>query len=402
MRMGTVAVVGASLAGLEAARALRAQGHDGRIVIVGAEAHMPYDRPPLSKGLLTGKEEVGDITLSHPDDDALDLDWRLGTAATGLDPAGPTLTLSTGEQLRAGGVVIATGAVARQLPGLAAVSGEGDRGRPAGVHTLRTLEDALALRAEMERGPRLAVVGAGFIGSEVASAARARGLEVTVVEALPVPLAGPLGPEMGRVCAGLHADHGTRLVCGVGVTGLVGTDRVEGLALADGSVVPADVVVVGVGAAPALGWLAGSGLTLDGGVVCDQSGDTGVPGVVVAGDAARAWSPWAGDHARYEHWTNAMEQPARAVATLLGSPTTDPPRPPYFWSDQYGVRLQLAGHRLTGDAVRVVEGDVEERSFLAAYQRDGVTVAVLGCDRVRSFGRARRQLALPPGWDEGD
>jgi 3-phenylpropionate/trans-cinnamate dioxygenase ferredoxin reductase component len=379
---GTVAVVGASLAGLSAARALRAQGFAGRVVLIGEEVHAPYDRPPLSKDFLAGATSRSDLELEVPDDAGLDLDWRLGVAAVGLDPGDRAVRLADGTAVRADGVVLATGARARRLPGT---------GSLAGVHVLRTVDDAVALRADLRPGAHLVVIGAGFIGAEVASTARTLGLEVTVVEALPVPLAGPLGPELGTVCAGLHADHGTRLITGTGVARLVGTGRVEAVELADGRRLPADVVLVGIGAQPNVEWLAGSGLELAGGVVTDQHGGTSIPEVVAAGDCAVAWSPATGSHRRVEHWTHALQVPAAAVATLLGAAPPAPPLP-YFWSDQYGSRIQFAGHRHADDEVRIVEGDPADRSFLAVYERAGEPVAVLGMNQPRLFTRWRRQL----------
>lgn len=390
---GTVAVVGASLAGLSAARALRGQGYDGRVVVIGDEPHRPYDRPPLSKAFLQGLSSLADIELEGPDDALLDLDWRLGTAAVGLDPTGRAVLLADGSEIRADGVVLATGARARALPGAPA---------PTGVHVLRSLDDALALREDLQRGGSLVVIGGGFIGAEVASTARSLGLDVTVVEALPVPLAGPLGAEMGAACGELHAANGTRLLTATGVTGLVtaaGGNRVTGVELFDGRELPADVVVVGIGAQPNVEWLEGSGLALAGGVVTDARGATALPGVVAVGDCAAAWSPAAGRHVRIEHWTHALEQPAVAVSALLGAPLPADPPPPYFWSDQYGARIQFAGARRDGDEVRVVEGSLAERSFLAVYERAGVPVAVLGLDQPRLFTRWRRQLraAVPTG-----
>ncbi|MGY1730472.1 NAD(P)/FAD-dependent oxidoreductase [Geodermatophilus sp. SYSU D01045] len=379
----TVAVVGASLAGLSAARALRDQGYEGRVVVVGDEAHAPYDRPPLSKEFLAGAASPDDIALGVPDDDGLDLEWRLGTPAVGLDRATRTVLLGDGTEVRADGVVLATGARARRLPGAE---------RLDGVHVLRSLDDAVALREDLAAGGRLVVIGAGFIGAEVASTARRLGLEVTVVEALPVPLAGPLGADVGAVCAGLHADHGTRLIVGIGVAGLVGSGRVEAVELTDGRRLPADVVVVGIGAVPNTEWLAGSGVALGDGVLTDPRGATDVPGVVAAGDCAATWSPSAERHVRTEHWTHALEQPAAAVATLLGTGAPAPTPVPYFWSDQYGVRIQFAGSRREGDVARVLEGSCADRCFLVVYEREGQPVAVLGMDQPRLFTRWRRQL----------
>ncbi|MBB3084534.1 NAD(P)/FAD-dependent oxidoreductase [Geodermatophilus sabuli] len=379
----TIAVVGASLAGLSAARALRDQSYDGRIVVIGDEVHAPYDRPPLSKGFLAGTASLEDITLGAPDDAELRLEWRLGTTAVGLDHRSRSVLLHDGSEVRADGVVLATGARARRLPG-----GKG----LDGVHVLRSLDDAIALRVDLATAERLVVIGAGFIGAEVASTARTLGLQVTVVETQPVPLAGPLGPEMGGVCAELHADHGTRLLTGTGVAGLVGTGRVEAVDLTDGTRLPADVVVVGIGATPNTEWLADSGVALGNGVLTDARGATTIPGVVAVGDCAAAWSASHGRHVRIEHWTHALEQPAAAVATLLGTGGPAPTPVPYFWSDQYGARIQFAGSRRDGDVARVVEGSCADRSFLVAYERDGHPVAVLGMNQPRLFTRWRRQL----------
>jgi 3-phenylpropionate/trans-cinnamate dioxygenase ferredoxin reductase component len=379
-----IAIVGSAVAGFAAARALRRQSFDGEIVVIGAERHQPYDRPPLSKAFLTGECSVAELALADPAEE-LDVRWRLGTPAARLDPGNRRIVLDDGEEIRADGVIVATGARARRLPAADGL---------ATVHTLRSLDDAIALRAALRPGRRLVVVGAGFIGAEVASSARALGLEVTVVEALPTPLAGPLGAEMGAVCAGLHGDHGVGLRTGVPVTRL-SRDAVE---LADGTRLPADVVLVGIGARPNVEWLAGSGLAIADGVVTDESGATNLPAVVATGDCATFYHRHAGRAIRVEHWTHAFEQPAVAVATLLSGGNQRPPdRPeiPYFWSDQYGVRIQFAGHREDGDAVRIVEGDTDRRSFLALYERDGRPVAVLGMNQPKLFTRWRRQLGAP-------
>ncbi|MGI5404691.1 NAD(P)/FAD-dependent oxidoreductase [Streptomyces sp. CA-135486] len=383
--MRTVAVVGASLAGLSAARSLRKQGYDGRLVVIGDEQHRPYDRPPLSKEFLAGKIGEVDLALEAEGED-LSAEWLLGVRAAGFDRGDRAVRLADGRSVRADGVVIATGATARMLPG-----GEG----LAGVHTLRTLDDARALRADLAMGGRLVVIGGGFIGAEVASTAYGMGLDVTVVEAAPTPLAGPLGEIMGGVVSTLHADHGVRLLCGVGVKGLSGQARVEAVLLQDGRSIPADTVVVGVGARPCVEWLDGSGVALEDGVKCGVDGRTSVAGVVAVGDCASWYDPYAGVHRRVEHWTGARERPDAAVATLLsgGAATPAAPKPPYFWSDQYGVRIQFAGHSAGADSVTVEEGLPDERSFLAVYRRSGHPVAVLGMNQPRLFTRWRKQLA---------
>jgi len=381
-----IAIVGASLAGHAAARALRRLSYSGEIIGIGAEPHQPYDRPPLSKAFLTGGCEAADLALAD-DDEELDVRWRLGTPAVRLDPGNRSVVLADGEEIRADGVIVATGARARRLPHTDGLDN---------VHTLRTLDDAVALRAALRRAGRLVVVGAGFIGAEVASSARSLGMEVTVVEALPTPLAGPLGAEMGAACARLHGDHGVRLRTNAAVRRLAGDGtRVDAVELADGTRLPADVVLVGIGARPNVEWLAGSGLAIDDGVVTDESCATNLPGVVATGDCASSASPYAGRAVRSEHWTHAFEQPATAAATLLAGAsrvTAERPAVPYFWSDQYGVRIQFAGHRTEGDAVRIVEGDPEQRSFLAVYERHGQPVAVLGMNQPKLFTRWRRQL----------
>ncbi|ALV37357.1 FAD-dependent oxidoreductase [Streptomyces sp. CdTB01] len=383
--MRTVAVVGASLAGLSAARSLRRQGYDGRLVVIGDETHRPYDRPPLSKEFLAGTLGEGDLGLEAEGED-LGAEWLLGTRATGLDRASRALRLADGREVPADGVVIATGAAARTLPGSAGL---------AGVHTLRTLDDARALRAELARGGRLVVIGGGFVGAEVASTAYTLGLDVTVVEAAPTPLAGPLGETMGAVVSGLHADHGVRLLCGVGVKGLGGEKHVDAVLLEDGRSVPADIVVIGVGARPCVEWLEGSGVALDNGVKCGADGRTSLAGVVAVGDCANWYDPRAGVHRRVEHWTGARERPEAAVTALLAGGAVEPgvPRPPYFWSDQYGVKIQFAGHAAGADRVTVEAGAVDDRDVLAVYRRAGEPVAVLGMNQPRLFMRWRKQLA---------
>ncbi|MEV6543939.1 FAD-dependent oxidoreductase [Streptomyces sp. NPDC051665] len=385
--MRTVAVVGASLAGLSAARSLRKQGFDGRLVVIGDEPHRPYDRPPLSKEFLAGTVTEGDLLLETDDED-LRAEWLLGARAVGLqvDGAERVLLLGDGREVRADGVVVATGAVARNLPGTDGLTG---------VHTLRTLDDARALRDELALGGRLVVIGGGFIGAEVASTAYALGLDVTVIEAAPTPLAGPLGETMGGIVSALHEAHGVRLLCGVGVKGLSGEARVDAVLLEDGRTVPADMVVVGVGARPCVEWLEGSGVELDNGVKCGADGRTSLAGVVAVGDCANWYDPQAGSHRRVEHWTGARERPEAAVAALLswGAVEAGALRPPYFWSDQYGVKIQFAGHAAGADSVTVEEGATGDRSFLAVYRCAGQPVAVLAMNQPRLFMRWRKQLA---------
>jgi 3-phenylpropionate/trans-cinnamate dioxygenase ferredoxin reductase subunit len=381
----TAVVVGASLAGLSAVRALRQQGFDGRVVLVGDEPHLPYDRPPLSKGFLLGTVSREKIELVDDTElDALDVERRFGTPATGLRPADRAVLLGD-SSIVADLVVLATGSRPRPLRGMQQMSG---------VHLLRTLDDAVALREVLVPGVRLAVVGAGFIGSEVASAARTLGADVTVVELLDIPLSLVLGEEMGSVCAALHAANGVDLRTGVGVAGLRGDERVTGVELGDGSVIDADLVLVGVGAAPVTEWLDGSGLVVDNGVLTDASGLTSVPAIAAVGDVARPAGPWTAVPTRVEHWTNALENPARTITALLGGDVEAmaAPRAPYFWSDQYGVMIQYAGHREPGDSVRIVEGSPDDGSFIAVYDHGDEMSAVIAMNAGRSFNRMRRQL----------
>ncbi|GAA2643745.1 FAD-dependent oxidoreductase [Streptomyces vastus] len=378
-------MVGASLAGLSAARSLRKQGYDGRLVVIGDELHRPYDRPPLSKEFLAGTVGEAELVLETDDED-LRAEWLLGVRATGLDRTERAIRFADGRELRADGIVVATGAAARTLPGSEGL---------AGVHVLRTLDDARSLRDELAGGGRLVVIGGGFVGAEVASTAYALGLDVTVIEAAPTPLAGPLGQTMGAIVSALHADHGVRLLCGVGVKGLSGERRVDAVLLEDGRSVPADIVVVGVGARPCVEWLEGSGIELDNGVKCGADGRTSLAGVVAVGDCANWYDPRAGVHRRVEHWTGARERPDAAVATLLAGGAVEPgvPRPPYFWSDQYGVKIQFSGHAAGADSVTIEEGTADERNVLAVYRRAGQPVAALGMNQPRLFTRWRKQLA---------
>ncbi|MDQ5862281.1 MAG: NAD(P)/FAD-dependent oxidoreductase, partial [Actinomycetota bacterium] len=289
--MQTLAIIGASLAGLSAARAARAQGFTGRLVIIGDEPHRPYDRPPLSKDFLLGAVTADDLFL-ETDADELAAEWVLGAEAVSLDSSSRTILLKDGRTIQADGIVIATGARARQLPTLAGLSN---------VFTLRTLADAQSLAPELVPGSRMAVIGAGFIGAEVAAAAASRGMDVTMIDTKPVPFAAQLGTEMGGVVASLHAANGVELISSAVIEDFYsGEGNVTGLRLAGGRYVAADVVVIGIGAEPNIGWLEGSGLELRGGVVCDAMGRTGAPGIVAVGDCAAWFDQAAGTHRRME------------------------------------------------------------------------------------------------------
>ncbi|SER32264.1 Reductase C-terminal [Lentzea xinjiangensis] len=366
--MRTIAIIGASLAGLRSAQALRQQGYDGRLVVIGDEIHLPYDRPPLSKDFLLGKVEA--VPLANQEDlDALDVEWRLHTQATGLLST-REIALGDGTTVEADGVVIATGGIPRTIPG---------------AHVLRTLDDAITLREAFAGAQTVGVIGAGFIGAEIASSARALGKDVTVVEALPAPLMRVLGAEMGAACGQLHSDHGSTLITGVNVDSI----NVDGgINLADGRRVDADVVVAGIGVRPATDWLAGGPVKVDNGVVCDAGGVTNVKNIVAVGDVANC----AG--IRAEHWTSATEQALVATRNLLaGETVATHTNGGYVWSDQYGVRIQFIG-RATDD-VRIEDGSVEDRKFVATY-RDGDdgedVVGIVAMSNARLFTRMRRNL----------
>lgn len=398
-RLDRVVVVGASLAGLRAAETLRQHDVAASVVVVGDEGHRPYDRPPLSKKLLSGEWEPDRIHLRQPDVfDDLDVEWRLGSAATRLDLQGRSVELADGSQLPFDGLVIATGARPRRLDGHDTFSH---------VHELRTLDDALALRAAITPGNRrVVVIGAGFIGLEAAATAMALGNQVTVLEGASAPLIRGLGAEMGDAIATLHRDHGVDVRCDVRIDALVD----DGVRLADGEVVLADVVVVGIGVAPNTGWLEGSGLQLRDGVVCDEhlnvvdeSGDA-VRGVFAAGDVARWPNGLFDEEMRVEHWTNAAEQGALA-ATNLGNLATGQPLAPYaplpfFWSDQFEHRIQFLGRASADDEVRIVAGSVADKKFLALFGRAGRLHGALGVNAPRWVMPTRKLFIDQATWQE--
>ncbi|EME21173.1 NAD(P)/FAD-dependent oxidoreductase [Rhodococcus triatomae] len=371
MGVGRIVIVGAGLAGVRTCEELRRAGHDGEIVLVGEEQHLPYDRPPLSKDVVRG--ETDDVTLKPAEYyEELRVELRLGAAATALDPTARTVTLADGAVLDYDHAVIATGLTPRRIPGLPDL---------AGVHVLRTLEDAHALRGDLVAGRSALVVGAGFIGCEVAASMRARGLDVVLVEPQPTPLASVLGEQVGALVARLHKDEGVDVRSGVGLASLVGDDRVTGAVLGDGSEVAADLVVVGIGSHPVTGWVEGSGIALaeraaGGGVLADATGRTSDPNVWVVGDVA-SWQQPEGEHRRVEHWTNVGEQAKVAAHALVTGAAPDAPaQVAYFWSDQYDVKIQALGEPSGTDTVHVVRDD--GRKFLAYYERDGALVAVVG------------------------
>lgn len=391
--MQTIVVAGAGMAGLTTAEALREAGFDGTITLVGEEVHRPYERPPLSKEVLTGKGSGRGVWLrTEAELDALDLDLRPGVRAVALHPAERAVALSDGTSVTADGVVVATGARAR---------------RPAtdlpGVHVLRTLDDAEAIRADLLRHGRVAVVGAGFVGAEVAASARALGADVTLLEAADTPLTRVVDPRIGSVLAELHRDNGVDLRLGVPVTAFEGAGRLERVRLADGTTVETPLAVAGLGVHLNTEWLAGSGVALDteaGGVRCDEYSATSLPGVYAVGDLAAWPHPRYGGRIRLEHWTNAEEQARVAAHNLLaGEGSRTPYTPvPYFWSDQYGMKIQLLGQAAPADTVEIVHGSAQSRKFVAFFGRAGRLVGVLGLRSTPRVMRYRPLLAEPTSW----
>jgi 3-phenylpropionate/trans-cinnamate dioxygenase ferredoxin reductase component len=364
----TLAIVGASLAGAKAAEAAREAGYDGRVVLVGDEATAPYERPPLSKAVLRGEAEPAS-TRVHPDGFYDDHDIELVTdRVVGIDSSSRRLALPDGGTLAFDAAILATGAEPRRL---AVPGAELD-----GVHYLRSLADSNRLRAAIHAASRVAVIGAGWIGSEVAASARQMGADVVLVAPTPVPLGHVLGDDIGEVFGRLHADNGVRLRLGVGVGELRGSVGVEEVLLTDGTTEAADLVVVGIGVTPRTDLAgAGCGLAVDNGIVVDQHLETNVAAVYAAGDVANAWHPRYRRHVRVEHWANALHQGTTAGRNVAGRREVYE-RLPYFFSDQYDLGMEYVG--LSGpDDELVVRGDLDAREFVAFWHRDGVVSAAM-------------------------
>jgi NADPH-dependent 2,4-dienoyl-CoA reductase/sulfur reductase-like enzyme len=385
-----VVVVGSSVAGVAAADGLRAAGFEGTVTLVGAEQHVPYDRPPLSKQLLDGRKSVEDIALrpsQHYAEHGIEL--RLGHAAARLNPLARAVTLDDGSQLNYDGCIVATGARAR-VPW--------PRLQTAGLHVLRSQDDARGLQRDLEQRPRVVIVGAGFIGLEAAASARTMGCAVTVVEMATTPLAGALPQELGQRIAQMHELKGVSVRCGAGVRSVkVGPAGVEGVLLTDGMTVPADVVVVGAGVVPEVEWLRSSGLSMDDGVVCDRFCATDAPAVYAAGDVARWHNQLFAERMRIEHWNNAVEQGRAAAMNLVADldGRRDERKPfapvPYFWSDQYDAKLQFAGRTRPDD--QVLEVNDGQRGFVAIFIRDAQLSGIFGINAPRQVALGRRLVA---------
>jgi 3-phenylpropionate/trans-cinnamate dioxygenase ferredoxin reductase component len=360
-----IVIVGGGLAAARTAEQLRRSNYTGAVMIVSDEAHLPYDRPPLSKEVL--RKEVDDTALKpHEWYDENDITLRLGSAATGLDTHEQTVTLADETVLNYDELVIATGLVPRRIPAFPDLEG---------IRVLRSFDESLALREHASAARHAVVIGAGFIGCEVAASLRGVGVDVVLVEPQPQPLAAVLGEQIGGLVARLHRDEGVDVRLGIGVTEVRGEGHVDTVVLADGTELPADLVVVGIGSHPATEWLDGSGVEVDNGVLCDEAGRTSAPNVWALGDVA-SWRDSLGHQARVEHWSNVADQARVVVPAMLGQEVPEVTVVPYFWSDQYDVKIQCLGEPQATDTVHLVEDD--GRKFLAYYERDGVLVGVVG------------------------
>jgi len=375
-----VVIVGGGLAAARTAEQLRRSEYTGRITIVSDEVHLPYDRPPLSKEVL--RKEVDDVALKPREwYDEKDITLRLGSAATGLDTAGQTVTLDDGTVLGYDELVIATGLVPRRIPAFPDLEG---------IRVLRSFDESMALRSHASAARHAVVVGAGFIGCEVAASLRSLGVDVVLVEPQPTPLASVLGEQIGELVARLHRDEGVDVRLGVGVAEVRGQGHVDTVVLTDGTELTADLVVVGIGSRPATEWLEGSGIEVDNGVICDEAGRTSAPNVWALGDVA-SWRDATGHQARVEHWSNVADQARVVVPALLGQDVPTNVVVPYFWSDQYDVKIQCLGEPEANDVVHLVEDD--GRKFLAYYERDGVLVGVVGGGLPGKVMKVRAKIA---------
>lgn len=378
-----VVIVGGGLAASRVAEQLRRSEHAGEIVIVSDEVHLPYDRPPLSKDVLhKDSHEFSDVTLKPREFyDEHNITLRLGSAATAVNTEASTVTLADGTEVGYDELIIATGLVPRRVPSFPDL---------AGIHVLRTYDESQALRREAASARRAVIVGAGFIGCEVAASLRKLNVEVVLVEPQPEPLASVLGTQIGALVTRLHRAEGVDVRTGVGVAEVTGDTRVQKVVLSDGTEVEADLVVVGIGSRPATDWLEGSGIALDNGIVCDNVGASSAPHVWALGDVA-SWRDATGHQARVEHWSNVAEQARVLVPVLLGQEAPDAVVVPYFWSDQYDVKIQCLGEPEADDIVHIVADD--GRKFLAYYERDGVVAGVVGGGMPGKVMKARSKIA---------
>ncbi len=379
----SVLIVGASVGGLTVAEALRREGYAGKLTLLGAEQHLPYDRPPLSKKVLAGAVPPERTQLRTPAAlDQLSAELILGDPATFLDAAAREVQTAQGRRLHAEVLVLAVGVQPRHLPAQESL---------AGVHVLRTLEDSIALRTDLRAGSQLVVVGEGVLGTEIAATARSMGLAVTVVGPQAVPLQSQLGLQAGGYLASLHTQQGVNLRLGCTVEGLVGASgRVCGVRLTGGEVLPADVVVVAIGARPATGWLAGSGLKLGDGIVCD-SRCRASDGIYAVGDAAWWYHEGLGTGLRLENRTNAVEQGMLVAGNILGKDRPYTPVP-FFWTDQFEDKIQVHGFLPAQAEVAIVEGDPAQRKFVAVYGSHDKVTGVLGWNMMKEARQYRQRV----------
>jgi NADPH-dependent 2,4-dienoyl-CoA reductase/sulfur reductase-like enzyme len=377
---GGIVIVGGGLAAARTAEQLRRSEYTGPITIVSDEDHLPYDRPPLSKEVL--RAETDDVTLKSAEFyDENDITVLLGKAARSVDTDAKTVTLADGSELGYDDLIIATGLVPKRIPSFPDLPG---------IHVLRSFDQSLKLREEAGAARHAVVIGAGFIGCEVAASLRGLGVDVVLVEPQPAPLASVLGEQIGSLVARLHRAEGVDVRCGVGVADVGGTEKVEKVTLSDGTELDADLVVVGIGSKPATAWLEGTGIAVDNGVVCDAVGRASAPHVWAIGDVS-SWRNAVGHQVRVEHWSNVADQARALVPAILGRDVPTPVTVPYFWSDQYDVKIQCLGEPEATDIVHVVEDD--GRKFLAFYERDGVVAGVVGGGMPGKVMKVRSKIA---------
>lgn len=390
--MDSIVVVGASLGGLRFVEGVRREGYSGSITLIGDDPERPYDRPPLSKEYLRGAVAEDRLALRRKPYDALELELRLGRPARSLDLSGREVEIEGGERVGYDALVVATGARPRTLPGL---------GERRGVHVLRTLEDARRLREALGASRRVVIIGAGFIGLEVAATARTLGLDVSVLEAAEWPCSRALHPELGAFLTHFHRARGVELRCGVRFEAVEGEDAVEAIRLEGGERIPADLVVVGVGVTPNVEWLEGSGLELENGVRCDETLRASAEGVYAIGDVASfPHSLFGGERMRVEHWTTTVEQARHVAKAIARGERAAFTRAPFFWSDQFELKIQGAGRPLPGDRMEIVHGSLEEGRFVALFGREGRLVGAYGFGRPAELIKARAAIEERASFDE--